>query len=225
VTDRQHEILLAALAIADEQGLAAVSMRSVADRVGVSAMALYPHVHSKEALLDGLVDVLLAELPPALAGLPDDPWTRLTALGHALRALAHRHPSAFALLLARPAVTPDAVRATDTVYQALLDIGVPDAAVPRIERLLSTFVLGFAASEVNGRFGAGTRNPRARRAQFPGGEVLAHRRLAEHLDQPVDWDAEFDADLRDLRAVIDAVRESRPDPGSRAAGDGPDPHR
>jgi AcrR family transcriptional regulator len=211
MTDRQREILLAALAIADEQGLAAVSMRSVAERVGVSAMALYPHVGAKEALLDGLVDVLLAELPPALAGLPaDDPWTRLTALAHALRALAHRHPGAFALLLARPSVTPDAVRATDTVYQALLDAGVPDAQVPRIERLLSTFVLGFAASEVNGRFSAGTRNPRGRRAQFPGGEVLAHHRLAEHLDKPIDWDAEFAADLQDLRAVVEAVAGRRP---------------
>jgi AcrR family transcriptional regulator len=206
VTDRRRQILLAALAVADEQGLSAVSMRSVAERVGVSAMALYPHVGSKEALLDGLVDVLLAELPPALAGLPGDPWTRLIALAHALRALAHRHPSAFALLLARPSVTPDAVHATDTVYQALLDAGIPEAKVPRIERLLSTFVLGFAASEVNGRFSAGTLNPRARRAQFPGGEVLAHHRLAEHLDKPIDWDAEFAADLQDLRAVVEAIR-------------------
>src|SRR5690348_7911745 len=137
-------------------------MRAVAERVGVSAMALYPHVGSKEALLDGLVDVLLAELPVAeVAG--DDPWSRLTALAHELRALAHRHPSAFGLLLSRPSVTPDAVRATDAVYQALLDAGIPDAQVPRVERLLSTFVLGFAASEVNGRFGAGTVDPRGRR--------------------------------------------------------------
>jgi AcrR family transcriptional regulator len=201
--DKRRRILLAALAVADEQGLGAVSMRSVAERVGVSAMALYPHVGSKEALLDGVVDVLLAELPPALEALPArDPWSRLTALAHALRALAHRHPSAFALLLARPSVTPDAVRATDAVYQALLDAGVPEAQVPRVERMLSTFVLGFAASEVNGRFSAGTVNPRARRAQFPGGEVLAHHKLAQQLDKPIDWDAEFAADLQDLRAAI-----------------------
>jgi AcrR family transcriptional regulator len=207
--DRRHEILFAALAIADEQGLDAVSMRSVAARVGVSAMALYPHVGNKEALLDGLVDVLLAELPPALAELAEpDPWSRLIALAHELRAVARRHPSAFALLLARPSVTPDAVRSTDAVYQALLDVGVPEAQVPRIERLLSTFVLGFAASEVNGRFSAGTFSPRGRRGQFPGGEVLAHHRLAEHLDKPIDWDAEFAADLEDLRAVVEAVRRA-----------------
>jgi AcrR family transcriptional regulator len=207
VTDRRRQILHAALAIADERGLDAVSMRAVAERVGVSAMALYPYVGGKEALLDGLVDVLLAELLPALDGLPTgDPWTRLEALAHALRALARRHPGAFGLLLARPSVTPDAVRTTDAVYQTLLDLGVPPAQVPRVERLLSTFVLGYAASEVNGRFGAGTHNPRARRAQFAKDEVLAHHTLARHLDRPPDWDAEFAADLADLRVVVDSLR-------------------
>jgi AcrR family transcriptional regulator len=219
VSDKRRQILLAALAVADEEGLDAVSMRSVAERVGVSAMALYPHVGSKEALLDGLVDVLLAELraSPAVVEVTDrDPWTRLTALAHELRALAHRHPSAFGLLLSRPSVTPDAVRATDAVYQALLDAGVPEAQVPRVERLLSTFVLGFAASEVNGRFGAGTLDPRGRRAQFPGGEALAHHRLAEHLDRPPDWDAEFAADLDDLRVLVEALRGSARTPIKRA---------
>jgi AcrR family transcriptional regulator len=208
VTDKRRQILREALALADERGLDAVSMRAVAERVGVSAMALYPYVGSKEALLDGLVDVLLAELLPVHdAHAADDPWTRLEAVGHALRALAHRHPGAFALLLARPSVTPDAVRATDAVYRALLDAGVPPAQVPRVERLLSTFVLGFAASEVNGRFDAGTDNPRGRRAQFAKAEVLAHHRLARYLDKPPDWDAEFAADLADLRAVVESLRK------------------
>jgi AcrR family transcriptional regulator len=207
VTDRRRQILDAALALADEQGLAAVSMRAVAARVGVTPMALYPHVGGKAELLDGLVDRMLAELLPTLADLAAADWAgRLGALGQALRAVARRHPTTFPLLMARPSVTPDAVRATDGVYQALLDAGVPEAEVPRVERLVSTFVLGFAASEVSGRFGAGTRNPRARRAQFGAGEVLAHHRLAPVLDQPVDWDAEFEADLADLLRIIEAYR-------------------
>lgn len=203
----RHNILRAALDIADERGLAAVSMRTVAERVGVSAMSLYPHVASKEALLDGLVDVLLAEQLPALESLPADAdwWTRLVAAAQGIRRLAARHPSAFSLLLARPSVTPDAVRATDAIYRAILDAGVPDVHVARVERLVSTFVLGFAASEVNGRFAKGTLNPRARRAQLAPEEVPAHYRLAEHLDRPVDWDAEFAADLADLRTLIETT--------------------
>ena len=206
----RDKILLAAVAIADERGLAAVSMRAVGERVGVSAMALYPHVSSKDALLDGMVDVLLAELLPPLDRLATgaDWWTRLTAVAHEVRMLAVRHPSAFSLLLSRPSVTPDAVRATDVMYQALLDAGVPDAQVDRVERLVSTFVLGYAASEVNGRFSKGTLNPRARRAQLSPAVIPAHHHLGERLDRTIDWDAEFAADLDDLRTLIESVHDN-----------------
>jgi AcrR family transcriptional regulator len=211
VAELRRQILEAALATADDRGLAGVTMRAVAQRVGVSAMALYPHVASKEALLDGMVDVLLAELLPLLDALPADAdwWTRLVTLARGFRKLAAEHPSAFSLLLSRPSVTPEAVRATDLVYEAVLEAGVPDADAPRVERLISTFVIGFAASEVNGRFGGGTLGPRARRAQLAPAEVPGHYRLAEHLDLPVDWDAEFEADLHDLHTLIETYRAGR----------------
>lgn len=198
----REAILDAALDLADERGLAAVSMRAVAQRVGVTAMALYPYIGNKEALLDGLVDRLLASLLPVDGGTGD--WRdRLRRGGRAVRALARRHPSAYPLLLARPAVTPDAVRVVDWIYSLLLEAGVPPRDVPRLERLLSTFVLGYATSEVNGRFSVGTLNPRARRAQFPADEVPAHRRLAKWLDDPVNWDAEFEADVDDLIGLVE----------------------
>lgn len=198
----REAILDAALDLADERGLSAVSMRAVAQRVGVTAMALYPYVGSKEALLDGLVDRLLASVLPDTVG--DGDWReRLRQGGQAARALARRHPSTYPLLLSRPAVTPDAVRVVDWIYSLLLEAGVPPREVPRLERLLSTFVLGYATSEVNGRFSEGTLNPRARRAQLPADQVPAHRRLAKWLDDPVDWDAEFEADMDDLIRLIE----------------------
>jgi AcrR family transcriptional regulator len=142
----------ATLALADEEGLAAVSMRAVAARLGVTPMALYRHVGDKSQLLDGLVEQLLLELP-----LPETtvPWQeRLDALAAAMRATARKHPRVFPLLLQRPATTPGALRARDAVYGALRDAGVDESTVPRVERLLSTFVLGFAASEAAGRFTA-----------------------------------------------------------------------
>lgn len=143
-------VLAATLELADAKGLTAVSMRAVADRLGVTPMALYRHVGDKQQLLDGLVEQLLLELP-----LPDPalPWRdRLTAMANAIRATARRHPDVFPLLLQRPAVTPGALRVRATVYQALQEAGIGDADVARIERMLSTFVLGFAASEASGRF-------------------------------------------------------------------------
>jgi AcrR family transcriptional regulator len=203
VADRRREILDTALAIADEGGIEAVSMRAVAQRVGVTAMALYPHFRGKEALLDGLVGRVLAELT-----LPDPaaPWRdRLRDLAHAARRLAHRHPAVAPLLFSRPAVTPDALRVVDAIYQALLDAGVPSDQVARIERMLSTFVLGYAVSEVGGRFGTATMGTREKRGQLPGLVLQAHNELPPWLDAPWSWEAEFDSDLADLVAVISTV--------------------
>ncbi|MQY27872.1 TetR/AcrR family transcriptional regulator [Nocardia aurantia] len=203
MSGRREEILDAAIAIADEHGLDAVSMRAVADRIGVTPMALYRHIADKSALLDGLVGRLLAGLLPAeTVALPWD--RRLTALAHATRALAGSHPWAAQLLFSRPTVTRDGAGVVDAIYAALLEAGVPDAEVPRLERLVSTFVLGFVASEASGRFTAAD-DRRTRRGAIPDGPLATHARLAPYLRLPVDLAAEFDADLRDLMHVITAA--------------------
>ncbi|NUP32935.1 MAG: TetR/AcrR family transcriptional regulator [Streptomycetaceae bacterium] len=205
MTGRREEILDAALAIADEGGLDAVSMRALAERVGVTPMALYRHVSDKSALLDAMVGRLLAGLLPAGAA-PEQPWdVRLAALARACRAAAQRHPWAAYLLFSRPAVTPDAVRAVDVIYGALLEAGVPEPEVPRLERLVSTFVLGFAASEAAGRFAPGEADPRTRRGRLPDEELPHHHALVPWLELPTDLTAEFEADLADIRRLVEAV--------------------
>jgi len=198
-TDRRRAILDAALAIADEHGLAAVTMRAVAQRVGLTAMALYPRIGGKDGLLDGIVERLLAELAPALED-SGDPAQRLRGVARALRALARRHPAAFPLMLARPSVTPESLRQLDALYDTLLGFGIPARHVPRVERLLSTFALGYAASEVNGRFGRV--DPRAGRGRLDPQTYPAHARLGAVLEDPADWDAEYEADLDDLEFLI-----------------------
>jgi AcrR family transcriptional regulator len=142
-------VLAAGLAIADERGLDAVTMGAVATRLKVTPMALYRHVTNKAGLLDGIVELLLTEFPPPPAGPWDD---RLTGLADAIRASAQRHPSVFPLLLQRPATTPRARRARNSVYSALKEAGVEEARIEQTERLVSTAILGFAASEAAGRF-------------------------------------------------------------------------
>lgn len=196
-------ILDAALRLADERGLAAVSMRAVAELVGVTPMALYPHVGSKDALLDGLVDRMLAEQLPTAADFDRMPWReRLSGVGRAVRDLSRRHPAVFTLLFERPAVTADAVRVVDLIYRTLLDAGVPASEVPRLERLFTTFCMGYALSEVYGRFGEGSIDPRGRRAGAAPGTVPAHELLAPILDGPVDWTAEYEADLAQLIELV-----------------------
>ncbi|MFG1947131.1 TetR/AcrR family transcriptional regulator [Nonomuraea sp. NPDC048826] len=143
-------VLAAALALADERGLDAVTMQAVAARLGVTAMALYRHVRDKDDLLDGLVEALLTEFPPPDPGLP---WReRLTVLATAIRASAGRHPTVFPLLLRRPAGTEQARRVRDGVLAALGEAGLDGERAARAERLISTAVLGYAASEAAGRF-------------------------------------------------------------------------
>jgi AcrR family transcriptional regulator len=145
-------VLAASLQLADEHGLAAVTMQAVADRLGVTPMALYRHVTNKADLLDGVVESLLLEvsLPD-----PDLPWPdRLGALARGTRAAARRHPEIFPLLLQRAAVTPGARRTRDVVYGALREAGLAEDDVIQMERMLATAVLGFAASEAGGRFAA-----------------------------------------------------------------------
>jgi AcrR family transcriptional regulator len=213
MADRRQEILDAALALADERGLEAVSMRAVAERTGVTPMALYPQVGSKAELLDGMVERLLSELiPPGAAPAADaggQDWrVRLRALAHAFRKLAHGHPWAATLLLRRPSVTPDAARVVDLIYTNLLDAGVPASEVPRVERLVSTYMIGYVASEVGGRFGTKELDPRTRRGMVDAGRqgmLPGHAALARWLMPPVDWDAEFEADLDDLMRLIEAA--------------------
>ncbi len=146
----RDQVLTAALALADERGLDQLTMAAVAERLAVTPMALYRHVANKADLLDGLVGRLLTEFPPPSGELP---WPqRLSVLASNVRVSARRHPSVFPLLLQRPATTKESRATRDAVCTALAESGVSEDKVAQMERLVSTAILGFAASEVAGRF-------------------------------------------------------------------------
>ncbi|MEY9211623.1 TetR/AcrR family transcriptional regulator C-terminal domain-containing protein [Thermobifida halotolerans] len=199
--ERREEILSAALDLAESDGLAAVSLRAIGARVGLTPMALYGYFANKDELLDWLVGRVLREVPPPD---PEASWReRLLACARGARAAAHRYPRTFPLLLTRPVVLPEAMRVVDPLYEALLDAGIPDERVAGWERMFSTFVLGFAVSEVSGRFGEGNLGTKERRDRLGPGELPAHHRLGEALDLPVDWDAEFEEGLARLVAMVE----------------------
>ncbi len=96
----REKILACAVHIADQDGLDAASLRRVATALNVHVTSLYNHVPTKEALLDGIAEELIAAAGFPLADLPWEHWVRQFA--DAFASIAKNHPGAFAVLLRRP---------------------------------------------------------------------------------------------------------------------------
>jgi len=100
----RDRVLRAAVALADHAGIDSLSMRKLAQELGVVPMALYKHVANKEALLDGMVDVVVGEIDPPVRGTDWKSAVRQRILS-ARRALL-RHPWASGVLESRTNPTP-----------------------------------------------------------------------------------------------------------------------
>jgi AcrR family transcriptional regulator len=206
--ERRAEILDAAITLADAGGLAALTMRAVAQQVGATAMALYGYFPDKDSLLDAMSDRVIGEVFPgpftALAGWRD----RLLAAAELARTVAREHPSVVQYAFTKPAETPYTLRVVEFTYQALLDAGVPHAEIPRLERFVSTFVIGWALSEASGRFAANRMSRRERRELLGPDEMPAYDEVAAVRDTHADPDAEFLADFTGILDLIEAARRS-----------------
>lgn len=111
----QHRVLHAAVALADREGLSALTMRRLAEELGVEAMSLYYHVANKEALLDGVVEMIVAEIEDQVGGfneeLVDSDWAA-TMRRRILdaRAVMLQHPWAPAVFETRTSIGPSVMR-------------------------------------------------------------------------------------------------------------------
>ncbi|CAO5158341.1 Regulatory protein [Frankia sp. AiPs1] len=133
----RDRVLDAALELADSEGLAGLSMRRLATRLGVEAMSLYNHVASKGDLLDGLASRVFESIPLPDPALPwDDRLRLLTAGAHAALGA---HPVVVRALVAEQANPRSfgSLRVLDAMLGALLDAGLsPEDAVRRYRGLL-----------------------------------------------------------------------------------------
>src|SRR5687767_14495180 len=100
----RDRVLRAAVALADDAGIDSLSMRNLAQELGVVPMALYKHVANKEQLLDGMVDVVVGEIDPPVPGADWKGAVRQRILS-ARRALL-RHPWASRVIESRTNPTP-----------------------------------------------------------------------------------------------------------------------
>lgn len=138
-------VLAAAVRVADAGGVAAVSMRSVARELGVEAMSLYHHVAGKEAILDGIVDRVFAEIDLS-AGSGD--WRgALRARAASARSVLLRHSWALGMLDSRATPGPATLRHHDAMIGILLGGGFDLAGAASAFSLLDSYVYGFVLQE------------------------------------------------------------------------------
>lgn len=135
------EVIAAAIALADAEGLSALSMRRVAEAVGLSAMALYTYVPSKAELIDVMLDRVAAEVanPPPEAST----WReRLEFIARERWSLGQRHPWTLQVATHRPPLGPNTMARFEAALQAVDGLGLSELDMGRVIRLLDEYVRG-----------------------------------------------------------------------------------
>jgi TetR/AcrR family transcriptional regulator, tetracycline repressor protein len=136
-----------ALALLDEDGPGALSMRRLADRLGVAPNALYTHVRGKADLVEALIDQVYAGLD--LGPDPAGDWTeQLAALSRSIRRHLLAHPAVVPFALQQPGLGPHGLRLGEAVYAVLRPAGFSDQTVVGTVYALLTYILGFVALEI-----------------------------------------------------------------------------
>jgi AcrR family transcriptional regulator len=135
-------IVTAAVELADRDGLDGLSMRRLAQHLGVDAMSIYYHVHDKKALLGAMADAVAAEIPEAPAG---GPWTgRLRALIMGARQVMLRHPWAVRVFTDSATPTPAVLLHLERVLAVMRDGGCSVELGHHAIHLLGSRILGFS---------------------------------------------------------------------------------
>lgn len=142
--DRER-IVAAAVALADEGGLEAVSLRKVAARLNAGPMRLYGYIATKEELFDLMVDAVHAEMLPQER--PGDWREALRVLAHRTRQAVLRHEWLADLLGGRPALGPNGLAVTEAKLAALDGLADVDTALRAVETV-SAYVTGALRREI-----------------------------------------------------------------------------
>jgi AcrR family transcriptional regulator len=143
----REEIVEAALAVADDEGFEAVSMRNVAARLGVGTMTLYSYVSSKDDLLDLMFDEVMSELvlpEPLPAG-----WREaLTAIAQRTREVWQRHPWIASSIGERSAFGPNSMRHAEQSLAALNGLGLEGPEAFAVLAAVDDYTLGHTMRQV-----------------------------------------------------------------------------
>jgi AcrR family transcriptional regulator len=141
----RERVLQAALALAARDGIESLTMRKLADELGVGAMSLYYHVPNKEQLLDGMVDIVFSEIEPPSTDVDWKTAMRNRALS--TRDALRRHPWAIGLMEGRTNHGPANLRIHDAVLGCLRAAGFSLEMTVHAYSVQDAYIYGFALQE------------------------------------------------------------------------------
>jgi AcrR family transcriptional regulator len=143
----RERVLGGALAVADAEGADSLTMRLLAEHLGVKPMALYHHVANKSEIIDGIVDLVFSEIElPSVSGQWRPEMTRRAC---SARQVLRRHPWSIALLQSRTHPGPATLRHHNAVIGTLRAAGFSVVMTAHAYALLDSYIYGFALSEAS----------------------------------------------------------------------------
>jgi AcrR family transcriptional regulator len=202
----RDRVLRAAIDLADDHGLDALSMRRLGQALGVEAMSLYKHVANKEAILDGMADLVAGEIEVPDPSLPWKEAIRRSEIS--THDVLLRHPWASTLIESRNTAGPARTRYLDAMIGTLRGAGFPMPIVARAFGALDSHTYGFALQEqawaiepVEGPEAAAAMVEMLPEGAFPNLEAMA--RMAMSVDGvPVDFEFGLDLLLDGLERLL-----------------------
>jgi AcrR family transcriptional regulator len=210
----RDRVLEAAVAVADAGGVGALTIRSLADKLGVKPMSVYHYVANKDEILDAIVDLVFAEIELPTAG--GDWRAEMRRRANSARSVLRRHPWAIALLQARASPGPATLRHHDAFIGTLRAAGFSIDLTAHAFALIDSYVFGFALSEATLPIHGPESVAEVAGAMMRPYAPDAYPHLAEfttaHVLRPgYDFGAEFGFGL-DL--ILDGLARSIPDDGA-----------
>ncbi len=207
--DRER-VLRAAMALADADGIGALSMRRLGRALGVEAMSLYNHVSNKDEILAGLIDIIVGdiEIPEGTGDWKESMRRRAISM----RRTFVLHPWALGLLESRQNVGPSALRYFDSVLGVLRRAGFSAAMALRAFSVLDSYAYGFVIQEKNLPSGSTAEVREGIEHFFRQLPAREYRHLAEivvdvALKSGFDFEKEFEFGLDLLLEALEGVRD------------------
>jgi AcrR family transcriptional regulator len=162
----EQQVLDAAVALLDEGGVEAASVRGIAARIGVAPNAVYTYFDDKAAIHEAIVQRLLGEVDRGVFADREMPWPqRVESLALELRARLSAHPGAVPLLVSGPLGGPRGLALNERLLELFADAGLDAAEAARRSYLLIVYVFGSVALEVADAHRPGPLEPESERVQ------------------------------------------------------------